>query len=87
MAAHPCAAGTSDLIKGIKDDYFYITAYPNPDGWGDFQLPDYASWQRQGWVGAILLYKDLREQKDPGLALHNFLAITHASGKNLMKKD
>ncbi|MGK0297403.1 MAG: hypothetical protein ACI9XC_001006 [Gammaproteobacteria bacterium] len=73
--------------EGIKDAYFYITAYPNPDGWGDFQLPDYASWQRQGWVGAILLYKDLREQKDTSLALHDFLAITHASGKNLMKKD
>jgi hypothetical protein len=71
----------------INDAYFYITAYPNPDGWGEFQLPEYASWHRQGWVGAILMYEDLRAQSDSNLALLNFLTTTQEAGEKLMNRD
>ena len=70
--------------EGINDAYFYITAYPNPDGWGEFKLPEYASWHREGWTGAIMRYEDLRNLDNPEKKLFDFLNSSHAVGKKLM---
>jgi hypothetical protein len=70
--------------EGIKDAYFYITAYPNPDGWGEFKLPEYASWHRQDWVGCIMMYEDMRKLNEPAQKLSTFFNTVHAAGKKLM---
>jgi hypothetical protein len=48
----------------IAEPYFYVTAYPLPDGLPKLQLPAEARWHNEGFNGAVLLYKDLVKQTD-----------------------
>jgi len=51
---------------GIPEPYFYITAYPLPDALPDSPLPAGTTWHSTGFSGAVLLYRTLLENSDPG---------------------
>ena len=50
---------------GIPEPYFYVTAYPLPDGFPSLPLPVGTEWKTEGFSGAVLLYKTLVECSDP----------------------
>jgi len=51
--------------EGIAEPYFYVTAYPVPDGLPSLSLPAGTEWKTDGFSGAVLLYKTLAESSDP----------------------
>lgn len=71
--------------EGIPEPYFYITAYPLPDGWLETELPADAEWYTASFKGALMKYAALVEADDPGEKLLSFLRTAHASGSALMK--
>lgn len=77
--------GFSPGDGAIPQPYFYITAYPLPDGLLDTKLPQAAFWQTQGFTGAIMLYDSLVTAADPGEKLLNFWRTVQRAGANLMK--
>ena len=70
--------------EGILEPYFYITAYPLPEGLLDTPLPDGAAWHTTGFTGAILRYEALVKADDPGETLLNFMRTVHQAGSSLM---
>ena len=71
--------------ESIVNAYFYATAYPAPQGWGELALPTAAYWHREGWTGAILPYAELRKANDPEQLLMSYLTNVQAHGAGLMK--
>lgn len=69
----------------IPDPYFYVTAYPTPQGWTDSELPAAAYWQLEGWTGALLPYAALTESTDGKTLLLNFLQTMQTAGSDLMR--
>ncbi len=69
----------------ITEPYFYITAYPTPEGLIDTPLPDDAVWNTEGFSGALMMYKSLVTANDPEEKLLNFLRTVHQAGAELMK--
>lgn len=51
--------------EGIPEPYFYITAYPLPDGFASLPLPAGSRWQTEGFSGVVLPYRSLIESSDP----------------------
>ena len=51
--------------EGFPEPYFYVTAYPMPDGYPNLVLPAGTKWQTEGFNGAVLLYRTLAESSDP----------------------
>ncbi|MGI9238468.1 MAG: DUF5996 family protein, partial [Woeseiaceae bacterium] len=51
--------------EGIPEPYFYVTAYPLPDGFPSLDLPAGTEWRSDGFSGAVLLYKTLLASGDP----------------------
>ena len=78
--------GFSPGDEGIPEPYFYITAYPTPDGFADTPLPNDAYWHTEGFTGAILNYASLVKANDPADKLLNFLQTVQQAGANLMKE-
>ncbi len=76
--------GFSTGDGAITDAYFYITAYPLPDGLTETPLPEGAYWHTDGFTGAILPYQGLVEASDPKALLLSYLQTVHAAGKALM---
>jgi len=52
--------------EGIPEPYFYITAYPLPEAFTSLSLPPGTAWHTEGFSGAVLLYRALVENEDPG---------------------
>jgi hypothetical protein len=77
--------GLSPGDQTIPNPYFYVTAYPLPDGLTDTPLPAEATWYRQGFTGAILPYEALVTAADPKEMLLNFLRTVQQAGSKLMK--
>lgn len=71
----------------IPNPYFYITAYPLPEGLGDTPLPDEAHWQSNGFTGAILMYEALVKADDPAEKLLTFWRTVQQAGARLMTDD
>jgi hypothetical protein len=62
--------------EGIPEPYFYVTAYPAPDAFPNLSLPAGATWQTEGFNGAVLRYETLLASQDPHgelVRLWNFL--------------
>ena len=55
--------------EGIPEPYFYVTAYPEPEALPTLSLPVGAAWNTEGFSGAVLLYRSLVENSDPGAYL------------------
>ena len=51
--------------EGIPEPYFYVTAYPLPDGFERLQLPAGSRWQSDGFSGVVLPYQALIKNSDP----------------------
>jgi hypothetical protein len=58
---------------GIREPYFYATAYPNPANRKRPRLPRGAHWQTRGWDGAVLSYAALASARNPETRLLDFL--------------
>lgn len=69
---------------GIPEPYFYVTAYPVPDGLTDTELPLGAYWQTEGWTGAVLPYRELGGDPAPKQRLLHFLQTVHQAGSSRM---
>ena len=55
--------------EAIPEPYFYVTAYPLPDGFPSLQLPAGSSWHTEGFSAAVLRYRSLIESSDPNAYL------------------
>lgn len=77
--------GFSPGDEGVPEPYFYITAYPTPNGFATTPLPDDAYWHTEGFTGAILKYASLIEAEDPADKLLTFLRTVQQAGAGLMK--
>ncbi len=71
--------------SGIPEPYFYITAYPLPDGLVGTPLPDGAYWQTEGWNGAVMKYATLVGAASPDEKLLEFWRTVQKRGAELMK--
>ncbi len=71
--------------EGISEPYFYITAYPTPDGLTSAPLPDDAAWRTESFTGAVMMYESLVTADDPGEKLLAFLRIAQQAGAALMR--
>lgn len=77
--------GLSPGDTNIPEPYFYVTAYPTPDGWLGGALPDGAEWYKKEWQGALLMYKNLAAAPHPDSLLMDFWRSTHTHGAELMR--
>ncbi|MFQ5708375.1 MAG: DUF5996 family protein [bacterium] len=77
--------GFSTGDETIPDAYFYISAYPMPDGLEELDLPAPASWNTRGFEGVLLMYESLVGIKDPRERLLELLRTVFHAGSNLMK--
>lgn len=77
--------GFSTGDEGIPDAYFYITAYPLPNGLMDSALLKGAYWHTEGWKGAVLPYAALVSRSEPDLLLLDFWRAVQARGAALIK--
>lgn len=84
MADEQMNFGFSTGDEGIPDAYFYITAYPWPDGLENTTLPAPARWHAQGWKGAVMMYADLIAAENPRETLLNFLRTVQKAGAERM---
>lgn len=71
----------------IPEAYFYITAYPRPDGFVGSPLPKGAYWHTQDWTGAVLPYRYLVGSSEAGELLLDFFRTVQRRGAELMKKN
>jgi hypothetical protein len=51
--------------EGIPEAYFYVTAYPLPEGFSEQLLPARTEWYSEGFNGALLRYGRLLQEPDP----------------------
>ena len=77
--------GFSTGDDSIPDPYFYITAYPLPDGFPNFEMPDGASWINDSFKGGIMMYEDYINSKNPEVTLLNYFRTFQKAGAALMK--
>jgi hypothetical protein len=85
MADEQMNFGFSTGDGGIPDAYFYITAYPWPEGLEETALPDGARWQREGWKGAVMMYEELVTAEQPREKLLAFLQTVQEAGAERMQ--
>jgi hypothetical protein len=77
--------GFSTGDVGIPDAYFYITAYPWPDGLEEIPLPAAARCQTEGWKGFIMMYADMIAMENPAETLLTFFKTVQSAGAARMK--
>jgi hypothetical protein len=74
--------------ESIPEPYFYVTAYPMPDTMAATRLPAGSEWKTDGFNGAVLTYRSLREASDPGGYLQDFWTRLLAAGQqHMLAKD
>lgn len=55
--------------EGIPEPYFYVTAYPSPQGFAEQALPVGTQWYSGGFNGVLLRYSRLTQEADPATYL------------------
>ena len=69
----------------VPDAYFYITAYPVPDGLQNLQISDDARWNSDGFQGGVMMYKEFATANNPEEKLLNYFRTFHNAGAMLMR--
>ncbi len=72
--------GFSTGDSAVPEPYFFITAYPLPDGFLQVDLPKDAHWHQSGFTGALLHYRSLLGCADPEEKLLRFLETLQRAG-------
>lgn len=67
---------------GIEEPYFYVTAYPLPEGLPTVELPEGTTWRSGGFSGAVLLYKELVRTDDPAAYLQDLWSRLLVAGQS-----
>lgn len=68
--------------ESIPEPYFYVTAYPLPDALPKLSLPAGASWQTEGFNGAVLSWQSLIKSIDPTNSLIELWNSLLSAGQN-----
>lgn len=68
----------------VPEPYFYVTAYPAPDGMADTPLPAGAAWRTEGFTGATLAWRELLVSDGPGDVLQELWTRLVSAGRRLM---
>ena len=76
--------GFSTGDKIIEDAYFYISAYPVPDGFPNFELPQDIRWNTDGFMGAVMMYDDFAKSDNPHEKLLNYFRAFQTKCSSLM---
>lgn len=69
---------------GIPEPYFYITAYPLPEGLAETPLPAGTTWRSEPFSGAVLPYRVLAAADDSAGYLTDLFATLLAAGREHM---
>ena len=69
----------------IADAYFYITAYPVPDGLQNLQISEDARWNSDGFQGGVMMYESFAGARNPEEKLLNYFRTFQKAGAELMK--
>ena len=74
--------------ESIPEPYFYVTAYPMPDAMAATPLPAGSEWKTDGFSGAVLTYRSLRDTSEPSGYLQDFWTRLLAAGQqHMLEKD
>ena len=65
----------------VTEPYFYVTAYPHPDGLETTALPDGARWCLDGFKGVVATYAEVVSQPEPARYLSTLWAILLQAGR------
>ncbi len=71
----------------IPEPYFYVTAYPTPDAMAAIRLPAGSEWRTDGFNGAVLTYRTLRDTSDASDYLQDFWSRLLATGQQHMLEN
>ena len=71
--------------ESIPEPYFYVTAYPLPDGFPSLKLPAGTDWRTEGFSGAVLPYETLTKSSDPRGYLLDLWEGLLSAGLNQMR--
>ena len=77
--------GFSTGDDGIPDAYFYITAYPLPEGFPNFNMPEGARWNTNGFQGGVMMYDTFANSNNPHEKLLNYFRTFQKAGAQIMK--
>lgn len=70
--------------ESIPEPYFYVTAYPLPDGFPSLELPAGTEWRSEDFSGAVLAYETLLQSGDPRGYLLDLWAGLLSAGREQM---
>jgi len=79
------AFGFSTGDDTISDAYFYITAYPVPDGLHNIKAPDGSRWNTEGFQGGVMMYDEFAASDNPEEKLLNYFRVFQSEGSKLMR--
>jgi len=71
--------------ESIPEPYFYVTAYPLPDGFPSLKLPAGTEWRAEGFSGAVLPYKTLTKSSNPQAYLLDLWTGLLSAGRDQMR--
>ncbi len=77
--------GLSTGDDGIPDAYFYITAYSIPKGFPNFDMPEGARWNTNGFQGGVMMYDTFANSNNPQEKLLNYFRTFQKAGALVMK--
>ena len=77
--------GFSTGDDGIPDAYFYITAYPIPEGFPNFDMLEGARWNTSGFQGGVMMYDTFANSNNPQEKLLSYFRTFQKAGAQIMK--
>jgi hypothetical protein len=69
----------------VPDAYFYITAYPVPEGLPNLKTPEDSRWNSNGFQGGVIMYEVIANSENPEEKLLNFFRTFQRAGAELMR--
>ena len=76
--------GFSTGDDAIVDAYFYITAFPVPDGLQNLQISENAKWNTNGFQGSVMKYESFAGASNPEEKLLTYFRTFQKAGAGLM---